>query len=652
MTNTINIQKQKKMSPFICFMKKDSARTGNILFQYLMCKLITLICDCDHIHIPIEETSSGQYNPKICTIIISETTFDPKNKCDLVETIQKNCNGKNTICDGYFQDSRYFVPFREELLKLLYSESTKKDHWIGCSGYLEYISSFLYSSSLLNLNGAVIISLRLDDFIQYPCKTSDIISPQYYTKILDTYLSYNGEGYCGENISHYRGLSQEHGRIPLFIVCDTIRHDWEREYLKFFDKWDYQLIQSGDLLHDCAIFRDCSFLIHSNSSLCWMMSFLSRRENKQRFIPRTGFYKEQYLGIISDYRYDTLITLSPLTHDNVLNLNINIQNNTTENHPIPLSYCIPDECIIPTKEFLMLDKKYTVAPLIPGNTTTYIYETEDEYYNMYKSSVFAHTSKKGGWDCLRHYEILANGCIPVFNDENGCHLKDCPDMTLTRFPKQQLQYQIQPFAKTLIEEMEKLLEFMRNTCSTSATAKYFMENMGYTNISENVNLHLQPPNILLIRGNCGVNYTRETLWIGLHRLITEIGGIATEYPQMDYMYDDYTGDVSALYGKGMTYSRRLTEREEPMNKKEIIDKIQSRFWDIIIYGKVGIDEGYEGSIPTMPLWNYVYQHYDKNKITFLYGGDGCQNMKTQNSYSEHLLYHMNFAKCFVRELDC
>ena len=38
--------------------------------------------------------------------------------------------------------------------------------------------------------------------------------------------------------------------------------------------------------------------------------------------------------------------------------------------------------------------------------------------------------KKGGWDCMRHYEILANSCIPYFPEIN-----DCPSTTMVPFPK-------------------------------------------------------------------------------------------------------------------------------------------------------------------------------------------------------------------------
>ena len=61
---------------------------------------------------------------------------------------------------------------------------------------------------------------------------------------------------------------------------------------------------------------------------------------------------------------------------------------------------------------------------------------------MYKKSIFALTYKKAGWDCLRHYEILMNGCIPLFLD-----IKNCPTNTLSTLPKEQLIYFLKSFDK-------------------------------------------------------------------------------------------------------------------------------------------------------------------------------------------------------------
>lgn len=49
----------------------------------------------------------------------------------------------------------------------------------------------------------------------------------------------------------------------------------------------------------------------------------------------------------------------------------------------------------------------------------YKFNTEEEYYNSYATSFFGTTKKKAGWDCMRHYEILAGGCIPYFENYSG-----------------------------------------------------------------------------------------------------------------------------------------------------------------------------------------------------------------------------------------
>lgn len=48
----------------------------------------------------------------------------------------------------------------------------------------------------------------------------------------------------------------------------------------------------------------------------------------------------------------------------------------------------------------------------------YIFNNEDEYYNDMSNSWFGLTCKKGGWDCLRHYEIMASGTLLLFKDYN------------------------------------------------------------------------------------------------------------------------------------------------------------------------------------------------------------------------------------------
>jgi hypothetical protein len=85
-------------------------------------------------------------------------------------------------------------------------------------------------------------------------------------------------------------------------------------------------------------------------------------------------------------------------------------------------------------------------------------------------------------------------------------------------------------------------------------------------------------------------------------------------------------------------------------EQELVESIQQKKWDMIIYGKVGPDETSVGSIPNLPFWSHVFKRYSRDEIVFWYGGDGMQDMTYANRYSEHLVQHCQYAKCFVREL--
>jgi len=92
----------------------------------------------------------------------------------------------------------------------------------------------------------------------------------------------------------------------------------------------------------------------------------------------------------------------------------------------PISFSIPKEKICENYNV----KTKILSSLIPGDLSTYIYNTEEEYYNEYKTSYFAITTKKAGWDCMRHYEIMAAYSVPSF-----LNLEKCPERTMVYFPK-------------------------------------------------------------------------------------------------------------------------------------------------------------------------------------------------------------------------
>jgi hypothetical protein len=94
-----------------------------------------------------------------------------------------------------------------------------------------------------------------------------------------------------------------------------------------------------------------------------------------------------------------------------------------------ISFSIPYEKIvkvlpIKTKLFPKHIVDEEVANLVEGSSTKYAFENEKDYYADLQTSKFGVTTKRSGWDCMRHYEIAANGAVICFKEldkkENTC----------------------------------------------------------------------------------------------------------------------------------------------------------------------------------------------------------------------------------------
>ncbi len=77
-----------------------------------------------------------------------------------------------------------------------------------------------------------------------------------------------------------------------------------------------------------------------------------------------------------------------------------------------------------------LAKTQILAPCDPRFTKSYTFTDEISYYQSYQKSLFAITTKKRGWDCLRHYEILACNCLPIFPG-----IEDLPYSTMVEWDR-------------------------------------------------------------------------------------------------------------------------------------------------------------------------------------------------------------------------
>ena len=142
-----------------------------------------------------------------------------------------------------------------------------------------------------------------------------------------------------------------------------------------------------------------------------------------------------------------------------------------DNKMIPIHFAIPESKITQIK----LDKTQEYGSIIPGQGG-YKFDVEQEYYNDYNKSYFGVTMKKAGWDCMRHYEILANNCIPYFTD-----LHECPKNTLTNLPKE-LLLEARDSANNFDELkyfsiLDELFEYTKTHLTTKELAKYVLEKI-------------------------------------------------------------------------------------------------------------------------------------------------------------------------------
>ena len=120
------------------------------------------------------------------------------------------------------------------------------------------------------------------------------------------------------------------------------------------------------------------------------------------------------------------------------------------------------------------------------DNSAYKFDNEDEYYADMNRSWFGLTCKKGGWDCLRHYEILASGALLLFKDYNikplGCEPRQLPTFS---YSTEKELYEImnrlvvngKPTSEYLAMNNLQHIWFMSNG-TTIARAKYLVSKIG------------------------------------------------------------------------------------------------------------------------------------------------------------------------------
>ena len=184
-----------------------------------------------------------------------------------------------------------------------------------------------------------------------------------------------------------------------------------------------------------------------------------------------------------------------------------------------------------------------LSPIVPG--FPYSFVDHDEYMGCYNSAALGITHRKAGWDCFRHVEILASGSIPLMIDAD-----DIPRYSMIHYPKRALaQVANQAINHGGVPDESTRLAFQSHfeeNLTTLAMARYLLRVTGHQSAESVLFVDQQHPGIS--------DYQSTLALIGLK----EIYGAACRplYP-VPWIYEDWQGETSHLYGRGFGYTRVL-----------------------------------------------------------------------------------------------
>lgn len=317
----------------------------------------------------------------------------------------------------------------------------------------------------------------------------------------------------------------------------------------------------------------------------------------------------------------------------------------------PISFSVPSCKVV--EKVPQKNRSFPIsAPRRWRGKRKYPFEKEEDYYKDYKESFFAYTKRKSGWDCMRHYEILANGGIPIFENP-----EQCPENTMTNFPwgilkEAYSKLDINNLNKDLYNKFcEELISYTRENLTTISAAKYILNK---SNLSS-------AKNILFLYKKKAPDYLADLCLHGFKELLKKS---CHDYPCANYLYNNFNEDLegrtwdtyndraSKLYGRGFTYSQNLDRAEYRNENADVAlsNNIEKHKYDTVIYGdfyrpikRINRNNLFEFCDKTL---NMITEHYKPKECILLCGEDTPtrQARTTYNRLSEQ------GYNVFIREL--
>ena len=322
----------------------------------------------------------------------------------------------------------------------------------------------------------------------------------------------------------------------------------------------------------------------------------------------------------------------------------------------PVSYSMPEELFL--TEIPKKDQDSSI--IIPRDKGTYKFKDQSEYRAEYSRSYYCMTFKKGGWDAMRHYEIIAAGCMPYMPD-----IEYAPIYTMYHFPKQlvfearrlpgvyfncttlrvHIDHSIFP-KERYFQLLKAVMDHAKSHLTTKAMAKYALDVTGNGAAKNVLYFHRAQKGVPL---RAQGNYNSWSLFYGLRSLL---GADAVDYEAIPFLYHQSDALKSSLrprlYGQGFGYAFTLPHIE--VNRSGLLARIAAKEFDVIIFGDPSnmLKKGGGGGFL---FYDVVSKYYPTSKIFFLHVPDIPYPNPSALGYRMEMLYGKGLV--FQREIaDC
>ena len=264
--------------------------------------------------------------------------------------------------------------------------------------------------------------------------------------------------------------------------------------------------------------------------------------------------------------------------------------------------------------------------------------------------MFGVTRKKAGWDCMRHIEIMASGCVPYFVD-----LEKLPKATLQFYPKDLFRraktlegvthngpfldpnsFSVDTSKLNFVEYYDiatKILEHSRRHLTTRAMAEYVLRTIDYPS-----------PRKALMATSCVDDYLQDSMLHGLKsvlgtklvdfvpasEVLAKEGHCVLDASKNDASLPDYRLNMymdswaaeseenfrsRQGYGKGFTIWNRLSHTLLGGGRDTILDDIRGDRFDVVFlsYRMFGG--------PQNSFLDLVQENIPREKVVIFVGND-------------------------------